>query len=112
MSKEIKGSLLKLYNRAKRNIDKTVDEEFYRLVLKSKVADEYVYVIDVKPIRIIKMTIKQAVSVKYFLNDVFNTLDDAKEHLLNSLNRERRHYMNKLNEADEAIKRIEEIKDA
>lgn len=111
MSKEIKDSLLELYNRAKRNIDKTVDKEFYKLVLKSKVADEYVYVINVKPIRIIKMTIKQAVSAEYFLNDVFKTLNDAKEHLLSSLNRERKHYMDKLKEADEAIKRIEETEE-
>ena len=108
MSKEIKDILLNLYAKAKRSIDKTVDKEFYRLVLKSKVADEYVYVISVKPIRIIKMTIKQAVSAEYFLNDIFKSLDDAKEHLLNALNRERNFYRDKLKEADEAIKRIKE----
>lgn len=109
MSKEIKSTLLKLYNKAKENIDNTIDKEFYKLVSKARITDEYVYVIEVKPVRIIKTTIKQAISMKYFLNDVFNTLDDAKEHLLKSLNRERKHYADKLKEADEAIKRIKDM---
>lgn len=111
MSKEIKDVLLNLYAEAKRNIDKTVDKEFYRLVLKSKVANKHVYVINVKPFRIIKTTIKQAVSAEYFLNDIFKTFDEAKEHLLKALNKERKDILDKLEKADEAIKLIKEIKE-